>query len=138
MRRFSLAVLASLSLCSLGSAQDRPDTPPPKLEARVLDKKFYFVIGALAAAKTADAITTERVLSRGCHESNPLFGPYPSSGRIAGLDVAAFAIESGTAYLLKRYSRKHRWARYAWPIAPARQTALHIYWAAHNEGLRCP
>lgn len=111
-----------------------PDAPKPNVTGRVADRQFWIVTGLLAAAKATDSITTKRALNRGAIESNPLYGPRPSSARIAGTDVAVFAGEVGIAYLLKRVGRGHWWGR-AWMMEPAWSIGEGARGAIHNERL---
>jgi hypothetical protein len=115
-------------------ADDLPDTPKPK----VADKDFWLLAGALAAAKTTDAITTERFLGRGCHELNSLLGPHPSAGKLAANASAYYAGELALAYGLKRFGRRHRRARFLWIAEPLYGIARHVQLSASNEALVCP
>lgn len=136
-----------LFICAVGTfgqqQQQFIEAPKPKLiEApkpvkvqHVADKKFWVVMGILGASKAADGFTSLGAPSS-CREENPILGPHPSAGRYAGYFAVTYGIEVGTAFLLKRYSQHHKWARGLWLIEPARQTTLHIRWSAHNAGLR--
>lgn len=127
-----------LLIAPLAQANTLIDSPQPKAipQKRVADRKFWVVMGALAAAKTTDAITTERFLcTKNSYETNPIFGRHPSVGRFAGINAAYFSGEVGLAYGLKRFGRNHWWAK-AWMIEPVFQAADHIFWAAHNEANR--
>lgn len=147
-----MAFLLTLFLCLSTKANDeKPDAPKPKDNTEytapllsqqtkrppVMDEKFLAAMGALAAAKTADGITTQRLLDRGplYHEMNPIFGRRPSSARIAGTNAAYFAGEVATAYLVKKYGRGHWWSK-IWMVEPAWQTAEHVRCAVHNEHLQ--
>lgn len=118
---------------SLIADTEKIEAPKPK---PVADKKFWFTMSVLGASKTADGITSARG-GPSCYDMNPILGSHPSDARYAGYFAATYAIEMGTAYLLKRYGQHHRWARHLWLIEPARQTTLHIRWSAHNAGLNC-
>jgi hypothetical protein len=105
--------------------------PQPKLP-RVADRKFITIMAILGTAKTMDAVSTERMLNRGGHENNSMFGRYPSTGRIAGVNAAYFSGEVALAHVLNRYGRRHRWARYLWLLEPSFQAAQHIQLAYMN------
>jgi len=146
LRRIAFfAILCCIRLsCVAGlPANELPDSPRPKIAIlrpvpvhRVTDTKFWMVAGALGASAAADFVTTERMLARGHHEMNTLFGAHPSKLRVATVGGAYFAGEVILAYELKRVGRHHRWARGLWLVDPMRQTMDHIYWAASNEKLR--
>jgi hypothetical protein len=78
-----------------------PDAPSAR-KFWTLENKINFSI--FAGELTADAITTQRGLSRGMREANPLARPFVTHG--AGGQAAASAIGMGmavgTAYLLHR------------------------------------
>lgn len=116
-----------------GQAQGLPDAPKPK----TIDRTFLISVGVLAAASTADQITTERFLNRGCHELNPIFGPHPSPSKVAGVSLLYFGGEVGLSYVLKKFGRGHWWSK-VWLVEPSWGTAVHIQASVHNEGLTCP
>jgi len=128
---FGLIILGELlggcQVKAQSSAEVLPEAPKPK----VMDRRFFLAISALAAAKATDGVTTERMLGRGFHELNPLFGRHPSPARVAGTNAAYFAGEVAVAYILKkRFPKRHFWL-----IEPLLQSADHIRSAVHNEGL---
>jgi hypothetical protein len=50
------------------------------------DTRMTFAIAFGWAGTTADVVTTLKGLDSGrCREANPLFGPHPSAGRVAGI-----------------------------------------------------
>lgn len=64
--------------------------------------------GPAPASKTADAVTTRRVLDLpGGYENNPTFGRHPSPLKHAGINLGFFAAESGVFYLTER--NRHAW-----------------------------
>jgi len=95
-------VLASAAraenLAAPGSLPDAPSAPP----FWTLEKKVEF--GFLGALVTADAITTQRGLSEGHREMNPLMRPFVTRG--AAGEGAGFALgygaSLGVVYLLHR------------------------------------
>jgi hypothetical protein len=68
-------------------AQQKPLPDPPKPNKKV----FVAGVSLLAAAKTADAITTRQLLDGGGWENDPVFGRYPSPAKQAGINLAFFA-----------------------------------------------
>ena len=78
-----------------------PETPSHR-PFWTLQNKVGF--GVLASLIAADAITTQRGLSEGLHESNPLMRPFVTRG--AGGEAVGsalgFGFGVGTAYLLHR------------------------------------
>lgn len=103
-----------------------PDAPRP----HTVDRKFLIAVGLNAAAKAADGITTERMLARGCHETNPVYGPHPSALRISATQAAFFAGEVTAAYFLKRRFRR------VW-ILPLAEGIVNVVGAVQNERLSC-
>ena len=71
-----------------------------------------FIVGTalLAASKTADAITTRRLLDRGGWENNPIFGPYPSPPEQSRINLGIFGAQAGAFYLTQR--NRHGWVRW--------------------------
>lgn len=113
--------------------EPKPIAKPPK----TVDKKFYFVVGVLAASMTADGISTKRDQDRGCREMNPMLGPHPSVARASAVAVGAYAAEVGVAYLLKKKLRDHKWLRDIWAVQPIYQSTEHARLAYGNEQLKC-
>jgi len=90
-------------------------------------------VSVLAAAKTADAITTRRALNLGGWENNPVFGRYPSPAKQAGINLAFFAGESAVFYLTEH--NHHSWVRWAGRAFLAHSVIEHVHAAACNAGL---
>jgi hypothetical protein len=118
---------------SVSPAFALPDAPKPK---PVADEKFWTVVGVLGASAAADYVTTMRLQDRGGIELNPFLGRHPSRLRVAAMGGGYFAGEVLMAYELKKFSVKHKWARFLWIGEPAGQTEEHIRLAWHNEGVR--
>ena len=130
--------MLELILFCLSCSHPKIEAPKPKPEIhRVADKHFWLFMGALAASKTADGFSSHGPQERGCVERNPFLERYPSGGEYAAFFAASYALEFGSAYLLKRYGQRHRWARHLWMIEPGRQTTLHAYWTARNLRMSC-
>jgi hypothetical protein len=129
-------LLLALFLCSPCLAQ-LPDSPPPKVEKKVIDKDFLATFSIYGAVISVDAATVGP--RPGCIEANPLLGPHPSNGRIVAVAGGEFAVVAGTSYLLKRGLRhnKHWFLRNLWRAAPAAQTVSHIQGTYQNESVRC-
>jgi len=76
---------------ALAYPQELPDAPKPKPRQHLNKKLFAAEVSLLAAAKTADAINTRRLLDNGGWENNPVFGRHPSPAKQAGINLALFA-----------------------------------------------
>ena len=57
MNRLHTLLLALFLICSCAWAGEKPDAPKPKTD-RVMDRRYFAVLGVLAAAKAADGFTT--------------------------------------------------------------------------------
>jgi hypothetical protein len=136
MNRLNALLLALFLVSSCALAGENPDAPKPKTN-RVMDRKYFAVLGVLAAAKAADAFTTSEASWPGCIETNPILGPNPSNSRIAGFAATSLAVEAGTAFLLKRFGQRHKWARYLWLGEPSFRTLKHAQAAMHDANLNC-
>lgn len=135
---FVLWILLILFLSLPARGQGLVEAPKPKVKGKVADDKFWLALGVLGAAKAADAVTTQRMLGRGCWERNPWLGPHPGGGRLAASAGAQFAGEVVTAYLLKKALRRHKWLGRVWIIEPTWQAGEHARNAWRNERLVCP
>ena len=122
-----LLVLLCFFLASIAHAQEKPDAPKPNKKILVTG------VSLLAAAKTADAITTRQLLDRGGWENNSAFGHHPSPAKQAGINLAFFASESAVFYLTER--NRHSWVRWAGRAFLAHSIADHAHAAACNAGL---
>ena len=108
-----------------------PEAPKPKQQ---FSRKVYVAgVSLLAAAKTADAITTRQVLDRGGLETNPEFGRHPSPAKQARINLALFAGESALFYVTER--NHHTWIRWTGRALLAHSVMEHSYLAACNAGL---
>jgi hypothetical protein len=136
MNRLNTVLLAFFLISSFAWAEEKPDAPKPKTD-RVMDLRYFAVLGVLAAAKAADGFTTSEASWPGCRETNPILGPHPSNARLAGLAAASFGVEAGTAFLLKRFGRSHKWARFLWLGEPLFQSLRHAQAALHDANLNC-
>jgi hypothetical protein len=109
-----------------------PDAPKPKQQ---FSRKVYVAgVSLLAAAQTADAITTRRNLNLpGGSENNPVYGRHPSPARQAGINLAFFAGESAVFYLTEH--NRHSWIRWAGRAFLGYSITDHAHAAACNAGL---
>jgi len=108
-----------------------PDAPKPKQQ---FSRTVYVPgVSLLAAAKTADAITTRQLLDRGGLELNPVFGRSPSPAKQAGINLAFFAGESALFYFTER--NHHAWVRWTGRAFLAHSVVEHSYAATCNAGI---
>src|SRR6266478_497678 len=135
--KFILRIAAIVSLCAQTAlAQHYVIAPKPKvaIEGHRFNKRIFFAgIGLLAAAKTADAITTRQLLDRGGWENNPQIGRHPSSIRLAGHAAAMFAAQSAVFYLTER--NHHAWVRWTCRVWLGSTITNHAQLAACNAGI---
>lgn len=99
-------ILILLLFPLFSSAQEKvlPDAPKPNR------RTFIIGVAALAAAKTADAITTRQLLDRGGWENNPEFGRHPTPARQVGINAAWFAAQAFLFYKTEKSSNRYvRW-----------------------------
>jgi hypothetical protein len=92
-------------------------------------------MSVLAGAEMADYVSSVEIIGSGrlYHETDPLFGRYPSGGRFALLGATYFTGEVLLARGLKRYGQEHRWARHLWLLEPgAMIVARGIVTTHHN------
>jgi hypothetical protein len=104
-----------------------PDAPKPN------KKVFVAGVSLLAAAKTADAITTRQLLDGGSWENDPLFGRHPSPAKQAGINLAFFAGESALFYLTEH--NRHPWIRWTGRAFLAHSIIEHSHAAVCNAGI---
>ena len=96
-------------------------------------KAFIAEVSLLAAAKSADAITTRQLLDRGGWENNPVFGRHPSPGKQAGINAGIFAAQSAALYFTER--SRHSWIRWTGRAFLAHAIEEHARLAACNAGI---
>ena len=90
-------------------------------------------VSLLAAAKTADAITTRQLLNQGGWENDPVFGRHPSPAKQAGISLAFFAGESVLFYLTEH--NRHSWVRWTGRAFLAHSVIEHSRAATCNSGI---
>jgi len=138
--RLSILILSLLLVPVLARADALPDAPVAKLDAvrvdvvrrHTIDRRTFFIgVGLLAAAKSADILTTRSLIERGGVELNPLLGRHPSTSRQVGVNAAFFAAQTLTFYLTERSSR--RWVRWTGRAWMAGAIADHAQLAACNS-----
>jgi hypothetical protein len=135
-----LKISAILLICVAGSRgqQVRSTIEAPKakpvIASHKFDKRVFFTgIGLLAAAKTADAVTTRQVLDRGGYELNPVYGRHPSPARQAGINAAFFIGQSALFYLTER--NRHAWVRWTGRVWFGAVIVNHTQLAVCNSGI---
>ncbi len=133
--------LALLFLCACASADELPNAPKPAAERRVADRRYWTVVGVLAASTAADTLSTAQARDRlgpHGHETNPFLGRHPSNTRLTVSFTSYLAAESFLAYKLKaRFGGSKHWPlRMLWMIEPTVQAANHAYFARANAALR--
>jgi len=148
----AFAILASLKMASLATAQNPPSGPnlkesddsiaftapiapvmlpdkPVPLNRKVLDKKFIAVMGTLAGAETLRFTTHKLVLDNEFAAGAPWVTHVPDNKNLIGKYSAIFAAEMLLTYELKR---PHSWLpgdkyiRKLWLAYPAVMTTIHI------------
>lgn len=93
------------------------------------DISFSAAAGAHLAAASADFIQSEAMYSRGCPETDLLYGTHPSPGRLGG-EMAAFTLGvEAIDYLLKRHHKR------IWFVPGAVMTVLHARAASRDATL---
>jgi len=128
-------------LAPRAATQEKPDAPKPKPCAERSHRVFYAGISLLAAAETADAISTRRVLDAGGHENNSLLlGRRPSPARQAAVTAGLFAAQVVIFRLTER--NRHAWVRWTGRAVLGGEIAVHSQLAACSASLspkkRCP
>ena len=95
---FEIRVALVLAMCASGFGQ-LPDAPSHKF----LDKKNAVRVSVLAGLVAADGITTQRMMSKGAREWNPVARPFVTNeaGQTAACGIGLGA-SLGTAYLLHK------------------------------------
>ncbi|HEX8880459.1 MAG TPA: hypothetical protein VF749_10545 [Candidatus Acidoferrum sp.] len=125
-----------LAIPALAQEHSLPDSPKPKAEApKPKHDRKVFVTGVslLAASKTADAITTRRLLDRGGWKNNPVFGRHRSPAKQAGRNAGILAAQSAL-FLLTEHNR-HARVRWAGRAFIGHAILEHSRMAACNAGL---
>jgi len=109
--------------------------PPPAKPARVFDKKFFAVMGALAGAESVRFTSRQLVLDREFAAGAPWVTSAPSSQPIVAKGLALYGAEFLLTYELKK---SHSWLpgdriiRRLWWAYPAAMSVIHIKNAAGN------
>ena len=107
MKLLRMFALLAFSLTALPiAAQQLPESPKPKPDRRI----FWAGVAVLASSKTADAITTRRLLDNGGWENSRIYGRHPSPAVQAGINAGLFAAEVGAFYLTEH--SRYRWIRW--------------------------
>jgi hypothetical protein len=112
-----------------------PGAPIQAKPQKVFDKKFFGVMGSLAAAESLRFTTRRLVLVREFDAGAPWVTSVPSNQQVVGKDLALYSSEFLVAYELKK---THSWlpgdriVRKLWWVYPAAMTAIHIKNAVGN------
>lgn len=94
---------------------------------------FIMEASLLAVAKSADMVSTQRLVDRGGWENNPVFGRHPSPARLASINAGIFAAQVGVVYLTEH--SRHAWVRWAGRAFIAHAIIEHGYLTACNAGI---
>ena len=125
-------------IASSSQSAPPPDGPRPQ---KVVDKKFIFVMGALAASETLRITSNTMALDRMYAEGAPWIISAPSHRNLTFKNGAIFASELLVAYELKK---PHSWLpgdkiiRKLWWVYPVAMTAVHFKKASHTMGMSAP
>jgi len=112
-----------------------PSAPSQVKPQKVLDKKFFVVVGSLGGAESLRFTTRRLVLEREFDAGAPWVNSVPSKPNTVAKDLALYGSEFLVAYELKR---THSWlpgdriVRKLWWVYPAVMTAIHIKNAVGN------
>jgi len=113
------------------ASQPKPEPRPKK----VFDKKFFAVMGSLAAAESLRVTTRKLVLEHEYAAGAPWVASVPSNRPLIARDLALYSGEFLVAYELKK---SHSWLpgdrilRKLWWAYPAAMTTIHIKNAVGN------
>ena len=105
------------------------------------DKKWWIGTAVNGVVVGLDMHSTTQAQSRGGVESNPILGPHPSNGQIAGLGVGAFAFYTTVHAVEWHFSHDddRKWVRIVGLVAiPAGAVAIHLPSAIHNYEIPTP
>ncbi len=142
LREFSGAVDADITSANISAnissnyesavapAAQLPDAPAPqvKVKAKVIDKKFIVVMGALAGAETLRFTTHQLVLDHEFAAGAPWVTSVPENQHLVAKYAAIYAAELLVAYEIKK---PHDWLpgdkviRKFWWAFPAAMTVIH-------------
>jgi hypothetical protein len=104
-------------------------TTPSIKPQRVIDKKFIFVMGALAGAESMRFTTRRLVIEHEYAEGAPWIASVPPYRPMIAKDLGIFASELFVAYEMKK---PHDWLpgdrviRKLWWVYPVAMTVLHV------------
>jgi hypothetical protein len=116
-------------------------TPTQPKPAKVLDKKFFAVMGSLAGAETFRFTSRKLVVEREFAAGAPWVTSVPSNQHIIARDLALYGSEFLVAYEMKK---PHDWLpgdriiRKLWWAYPVAMTVLHIKNAVGNVRTQGP
>lgn len=107
----------------------RPTAQQLGQKHRVLSAPFLVLAGLSLAATVADIEATAHCpASQGCHGLNLMFGPDPSRGRMYGIGIPVWSVQTGLSGWLKhKYPKSKTWA-----VSPIVNTLAHGITAGFN------
>lgn len=100
----SMLLLSAVLQAQSFTASANPALPNAPIQQPFLTVESTVNFGILAGLVAADAVTTQRGLSEGFHEANPVMRPFVTrgaAGQAAG-SALGFGTAVGVAYLLHR------------------------------------
>jgi hypothetical protein len=115
--------------------------PEAPRQQKVIDKKFLFVMGALAASETLRITSNTLALDREFKEGAPWVTSAPNHWSLSARHSAIFASELIVAYEVKK---PHDWLprdkviRKLWCVYPVAISTIHFKKAAHTMRMSAP
>jgi hypothetical protein len=133
MRALMLALIL-FSATARAQSFDKAFAPDPHAKPPRLDWKFVGLVSADSALMLWDETQTAHCLSHipGCSETNGIYGPHPSPGRLYGTAIAYEVGLAVASYEIRRHGprflRKSWFTPMAWDIE---QHAIGIATSVH-------
>lgn len=125
--------VAKLNFASFRTSPEVPPAlviqgPTVKESHKVVDRPFILFTIAEFGATVADIESTERGLSSGYHEDNPLLGSHPSRAKLYGIGMPSAALIALWSYEFKKVAPHSK----RWMIPPILAGSIHGGAAIHN------
>jgi hypothetical protein len=141
-----LLLAGRLAAQNAGFSKDTPEAlpatpvqaisaPASTKPARVFDKKFFLVMGALGGAESFRLTSRKLVLDHEFDAGAPWVTRVPSNQHMVATDLALYGSEFLVAYELKKahsWLPGDRFIRRLWWAYPSAMTAIHIKNAVGN------